>query len=112
MSNMIKNHLFKISVNTGSTEGKIYPFKCDMGDIENIQAMFEWIENQSDLGKVDICINNAGICVPKVISETSPEEMKITMNTNVIAASLCTQLSIKLMLKQKIDDGQIIFISR
>ena len=42
----------------------------------------------------------------------SPEEMKQMMDVNVISNSLCTQLSIKLMLKKGIDDGHIIFNSR
>ena len=42
----------------------------------------------------------------------SPDEMKQMMGVNVISTSLCTQLSIKLMLKKGIDDGHIIFNSR
>ena len=38
--------------------------------------------------------------------------MKQMMGVNVISTSLCTQLSIKLMLKNGINDGHIIFNSR
>ena len=42
----------------------------------------------------------------------TPEEMNQVMNVNVIAYAFCTQLSIKLMIKKGIDDGQIIFNNR
>ena len=83
-----------------------------MADVENIKKMFEWIENNKDLGKVDVCICNAGIALSKALGDLTPEEMKQTMNVNVIGPALCTQLAIKIMMKKEIDDGQIIFISR
>ena len=35
-------------------------FQCDVGNENDVNQMFEWIENNPDLGKVDICIPNAG----------------------------------------------------
>ena len=90
----------------------MFPYQCDMTDISNIESMFKWIENHSDLGKLDICICNAGVAVGKSLTELTPDEMKQMMNINVISSSFCTQLSIKMMLKNGIDDGQIIFINR
>ena len=34
--------------------------QCDVGNENDVNQMFEWIENNPDLGKVDICIPNAG----------------------------------------------------
>ena len=40
----------------------IFPYQCDMGNPKEIEKMFEWIETNKDLGRIDICINNAA-CV-------------------------------------------------
>lgn len=37
------------------------PFKCDMRNDTEIQAMFEWIEKDPDLGRIDVCVANAGL---------------------------------------------------
>ena len=47
----------------------MYPFKCDMSDTNNVQEMFEWIENHSELGRVDVCICNAALVAAKKLSE-------------------------------------------
>ena len=93
-------------------KGQLYPYKCDMTDLTNIKDMFDWIEKHADLGKVDVCVCNAGIAVSKKLTDLSPEEMKQMMNVNVISSCYVTQLSINLMNKKDINDGQIIFISR
>ena len=83
-----------------------------MANTDEIKTMFDWIENHKDLKKVDVCICNAGVDLHKSLCDLSPEEMKQMLNINVVSSNYCTQLSVKLMLKHKIDDGQIIFISR
>ena len=35
-------------------------FQCDVSDSKAVESMFKWIEQQPGLGKVDICIANAG----------------------------------------------------
>lgn len=98
-------------VNKGNHGGQLFPFKCDLADMTDIKNMFDWIEKDEELGKVDVCICNAGIAIGKPLMELTLQDMQQMMNVNVISASLCTQLSINLMLKNDIDDGQIIFIS-
>ena len=90
----------------------IYPYQCDMSSTDEIKKMFDWIEGHADLQKIDVCICNAGVDLHKSLTDLSPDDMKQMMNINVISSNYCTQLSVKLMLKHKIDDGQIIFISR
>jgi NAD(P)-dependent dehydrogenase (short-subunit alcohol dehydrogenase family) len=92
--------------------GKIYPVKCDMGDMSSIADMFQWIESHAELGRVDSCICNAGMAIPKNLSDLTPDEMRQMMDVNVTSASYCTQLSVNLMMKNGVDDGSIIFISR
>ena len=35
-------------------------FQCDVGNEDDVNKMFQWIENNPSLGRVDICIPNAG----------------------------------------------------
>lgn len=39
-------------------------------------AMFDWIEAQPDLGKIDICIANAGLSTPESLLDGRPIEDK------------------------------------
>ena len=87
----------------------MYPYQCDLADISSVQSMFEWIKNHPDLGRLNICICNAGFAIAKPLTELSPEEMKGMTNVNVISSAFCAQMSIKMMLDQEID-GQVIFI--
>ena len=62
--------------------------------------MFSWIESHPELGKVDVCINNAGLSTSESLAEGSIE-----------ALSLCTQLSVQSMTKHGVDDGQIVMVN-
>merc|ERR1719420_1707076 len=42
-------------------KGKFFPRKCDLRNETDIRSMFDWISSHPDLGKVDVCINNAGM---------------------------------------------------
>jgi NAD(P)-dependent dehydrogenase (short-subunit alcohol dehydrogenase family) len=35
--------------------------QCDLENVDEIQKMFEWIENEPELGRVDVCVPNAGL---------------------------------------------------
>ena len=44
-------------------------FQCDLGNEEAVEQMFQWIHAQPDLGKVDICIANAGFATKHSLLE-------------------------------------------
>merc|ERR1712223_1205750 len=88
-----------------------YPYKCDMRNEDEIREMFIWIENHPDLGKIDVCIPNAGYSVGNRLLEGSMEEWRGMLDVNVLSLQLCTQLAIKSMLKNTIDDGQVILVN-
>ena len=39
----------------------IFPYKCDLSDNNQVEEMFKWIENHKDLGRIDVCVPNAGL---------------------------------------------------
>jgi hypothetical protein len=42
-----------------SAPGKLYPLKCDVSNESDVKETFKWVK--SNLGAVDILINNAGV---------------------------------------------------
>ena len=66
---------------------------------KDIKEMFEWIENHPDLGKIDVCIPNAGFSANKSLLDGTMDEWRAMLDVNVLSLQLCTQLAIKSMLK-------------
>ena len=88
-------------------KGKLYSRRCDVAEEIQIRQLFEWIEEHPDLGKVDVCINNAGLSAAETLMEGKMEDWRRMLDVNVLALCLATQLSIKSMTKHGIDDGQV-----
>jgi NADP+-dependent farnesol dehydrogenase len=40
--------------------GKLHPLKCDVSKESEIKEAFKWVK--SNLGGVDVLVNNAGVC--------------------------------------------------
>ena len=83
----------------------IFPYQCDMGNPKEIENMFEWIETNKDLGRIDICINNAACVWAKGLMEMNLEEMQAMLNVNVLGYNYATKLSIQSMMKHNVDDA-------
>ena len=47
----------------------ITPYRCDLTSDADIAGMFEWIEANPELGKVDVCIPNAGLAASSSLLE-------------------------------------------
>jgi len=101
----------KLALELESEKGKLYAYKCDLSSEEDIRGLFKWIEEHSELGQVDVCVNNAGISSAATLAQGTMQEWKSMMDVNVLALCLCTQLSVDSMKRHKIDDGQIVMIS-
>jgi len=89
----------------------IIPMKCDVGNEDEVDKMFQWIENNPSLGRVDICIPNAGFSTDATLMEGCVSDWKNMLNVNVVGLNQCTQLAIKSMLKNNITDGQIVMVN-
>jgi NADP-dependent 3-hydroxy acid dehydrogenase YdfG len=92
-------------------KGKVYPIKCDLASAEDIMAMFKEIETNKELGRIDICVNNAGLSHKEPLLQLPADHVRQMIDVNVLGANLCIQQSILLMRKLNIDDGQIININ-
>lgn len=103
--------LQEVATTLGDLEGKFYPRQCDLEKESEIREMFKWIEAQEELGRVDVCVNNAGMSTAENLLNGKYENWQKMMNINVLGLSLCTQLSIQSMQRNKIDDGHIIMIN-
>jgi 3-oxoacyl-[acyl-carrier protein] reductase len=76
---------------------------CDVTDENNIKELIENI--RSEFGRIDILINNAGIAVFHEIINTSMDEFKAQLNTNLLGTFLTSKYVIQLMMERK--SGQI-----
>lgn len=103
--------LEELAATLAGSSGKLYARQCDVEQESDIKEMFEWIEGHQELGRIDICINNAGMSTAETLLEGKYENWRKMLNINVLALCLCTQLSVELMKKKNIDDGHIVMIS-
>ena len=80
---------------------------ADVGDPASVRSLFGDVH--TTFGRLDLLFNNAGVAPPPVpIDELSYEQWKVTVDTNLTGAFLCTQEAIKLMKSQLPRGGRII----
>ena len=87
----------------GNTTG----FVCDVRDHDQVKALIDHIVKE--LGGLDILINNAGIGIFETVEETSPEDFRAVLETNLFGVFYCCHEAIPQMKKR--GGGYIINIS-
>jgi 3-oxoacyl-[acyl-carrier protein] reductase len=87
--------------------GQVTGFKADVRVYEQVRALVDHAVNE--LGGLDILINNAGIGIFQTVEETSPEDFRAVLETNVCGVFYCCHEAIPQM-KQR-GGGYIINIS-
>ncbi|MEM8686999.1 MAG: SDR family NAD(P)-dependent oxidoreductase [Pseudomonadota bacterium] len=78
---------------------------CDMGEPEEITALFDQID--AEIGPVSILINNAGIARPGPFLETTLEQFQAVLNVNLTGAFLATQRAAKTMIAHQIEGAVV-----
>jgi len=79
----------------GSAETRVTGTVCDVRDYDQVKALFE--HTTSQLGGLDILINNAGIGIFESVEDMSPEDFRAVLETNVFGVFHCCHEAIPLM---------------
>lgn len=88
--------------------GVVEMFKADISNRDEVNSMMEYVVKE--FGKIDVLVNNAGICDVKLFTEMKEEEWDNIMNVNLKGVYTVTQAALRYsMLKEK--DGSIVNIS-
>lgn len=96
-------------VKKSGAAGEVCPVHCDLRRESDIMDLFQLIRNK--YGRLNVCINNAGLAWQNTLSEGNVEEWKEMLDVNVLALSICTKEAIKLMRECGVDDGHIIHMN-
>lgn len=86
---------------------RVLALPCDVSNPEQVQSTMARIE--AHFGRIDALVNNAGVAVFKPLGETSFEEWRYVMATNLDGAFLCAQACVPAMLKN--GSGSIVNIA-
>ena len=81
-------------------------FSADIGDTIAVEAMFAEIE--SLWGEVSILVNNAGIDLQALVTDTTETDFDRVLQTNLKGPFLCTRRALSAMLRKR--KGNILFI--
>ncbi len=81
---------------------------ADVSKRDQVEAMIQQIASQ--LGRLDICVNNAGIEIKKPFLEISDDEWNRVLNVNLLGSFIVSQCAAREMVKQG-NGGKLIFIS-
>jgi 3-oxoacyl-[acyl-carrier protein] reductase len=88
-------------------EGRAIAVRADVAVRAQVEAMAERVE--SELGPIDVLVNNAGIATVRGLDDITEEDFDQTLAVNLKSAFLCTQAVVPGM--QKRGWGRIINIS-
>ena len=92
---------------SGAGDARVTGAVCDVRDDEQVKALFE--HAVAELGGVDVLVNNAGVGVFGRVEETSPEDFRAVLETNLFGVFYCCREAIPLMKRR--GGGYVINIS-
>src|SRR5436190_1549108 len=91
----------------GSGKGRVIGFACDVRDYDQVKGLLT--HTVKELGGLDILVNNAGIGIFESVEQTSPEDFRAVLETNLFGVFYCCHEAIPEMKKR--GGGYIINIS-
>lgn len=92
----------------GKKLGALAAIPCDMGDVEQVKAMFEKIA--ADHGPLHALVNNAGVAMPGDFLTYDLESFERVIDINLRGVFIATQLAARVMVENKIE-GAIVNMS-
>jgi 3-oxoacyl-[acyl-carrier protein] reductase len=90
-----------------SGRGRAIGFVCDVRNYEQVKGLIDYTIKK--LGGLDILVNNAGIGIFETVEETSPEDFRSVLETNLFGVFYCCHEAIPEMRRR--GGGYIINIS-
>ena len=76
---------------------RVLAIHCDVSKPDQVAKAVQQVDDR--FGRIDALVNNAGVAIFKPILQTSFEEWRQVMDTNLDGAFLCTQAVAPLMLR-------------
>jgi len=95
------------AVLAGEFGERVLAIACDVSDPQQVQQAVARTDQQ--YGRIDALVNNAGVAVFKPLTETSFEEWRYVMGTNLDGPFLCSQACVPVM--RKAGGGSIVNIA-
>ncbi len=74
---------------------RVLALPCDVSQPQQVQAAIETVAGR--FGRIDALVNNAGVAVFKPITQTTFEEWRHVLGTNLDGAFLCSQACVPVM---------------
>ncbi|MFH2011719.1 MAG: SDR family oxidoreductase [Pseudomonadota bacterium] len=88
--------------------GKTTTTKCDVTNLDDVQAMFK--KANDELGQIDVLVNNVGWGNVVLFTETTPDVWEKEVKINYISVLNCTKTALDYMIAAK-KGGAIVSIS-
>lgn len=88
--------LAKLAEEISAFDGRAIPIRLDVTDPASVRTAVE--EAETELGPIDILINNSGVSVQKRLSDITPADYDQVMNTNAKGAFFVAQEVAKRMI--------------
>ncbi len=96
-----------VAIDIEKMECKALALKANVTRIAEVKKAFE--NTVKEFGRIDICVNNAGVCINEAAEETPEEHYDQVIDTNLKGVFLCCQEAGRIMIPQK--SGSIINIA-
>jgi NAD(P)-dependent dehydrogenase (short-subunit alcohol dehydrogenase family) len=87
--------------------GDVFAHELDVTDPESVDRFFAAVE--ATFGSVDVAVSNAGVCVPGLLHEVTPEDLQAEVLTNLLGPMYMARRCIPSMTRSAI--GDVVFIS-
>lgn len=98
VANRTLEHAEKVSAEAAKVGVKSFPIQVDVSDEASVANMVE--EALKEFDTIDVLINNAGICKPMSVEETTLESWNTNLNINLTGVFLCCKAILPQMKKQ------------